>query len=56
LIGRASGRPRRHRPEAKLTDLENGVARELECVLSLEDALKVEIKEEDLLGLKTVRT
>jgi acyl carrier protein len=47
LIGRASGLPAADiRPEAKLTDLE---------MESLENALKVEIKEEDLWRLKTVQ-
>src|SRR6266403_4017174 len=56
LIGRASGLPAADiRPEAKLTDLEMESLEKLECVLSLEDALKVEIKEEDLWRLKTVQ-
>jgi acyl carrier protein len=56
LIGRASGLPAADiKPEAKLTDLEMESLEKLECVLSLEDALKVEIKEEDLWRLKTVQ-
>jgi acyl carrier protein len=56
LISRASGVPVNDiRPEAKLSDLEMESLEKLECVMSLEDALQVEIKEEDLWRLKTVQ-
>jgi acyl carrier protein len=56
LISRASGIPAQNiKPEATLSDLEMESLEKLECVLSLEDALKVEIKEDDLWRLKTVQ-
>lgn len=56
MIGRASGLPAdKIAPEAKLADLEMESLEKLECVLSLEDALQVEIKEDDLWRLKTVQ-
>jgi acyl carrier protein len=56
LISRASGVPTNDiQPEAKLSDLEMESLEKLECVLSLEDALQVEIKEDDLWRLKTVQ-
>jgi len=42
-------------PDAKLADLNMESLEKLECVLSLEDALQVEIKENDLWRLKTVQ-
>ena len=56
LISRASGVPAANiKPEAKLSDLDMESLEKLECVLSLEDALHVEIKEDDLWRLKTVQ-
>ena len=56
LISRASGVPAAElKPEAKLSDLDMESLEKLECVMSLEDALKVEIKEDDLWRLKTVQ-
>ena len=56
MIGRASGLPADTiAPEAKLADLDMESLEKLECVLSLEDALHVEIKEDDLWRLKTVQ-
>jgi acyl carrier protein len=56
LISRASGVPAADiKPEAKLSDLEIESLEKLECVMSLEDALRVEIKEDDLWRLKTVQ-
>ena len=56
LISRASGVPEAEiKPEAKLSDLDMESLEKLECVLSLEDALKVEIKEDDLWRLRTVQ-
>ncbi len=56
LISRASGVPAIEiKPEAKLSDLDMESLEKLECVMSLEDALKVEIKEDDLWRLKTVQ-
>jgi acyl carrier protein len=56
LISRASGVPvPAIKPEAKLSDLDMESLEKLECVLSLEDALQVEIKEDDLWRLKTVQ-
>jgi acyl carrier protein len=56
LISRASGVPVAEiMPEAKLSDLDMESLEKLECVMSLEDALKVEIKEDDLWRLKTVQ-
>jgi acyl carrier protein len=56
LISRASGVPAADiKPEAKLSDLDMESLEKLECVLSLEDALQVEIKEDDLWRLKTVQ-
>ena len=56
LISRASGLPATGiKPEAKLSDLDMESLEKLECVLSLEDALQVEIKEDDLWRLKTVQ-
>lgn len=56
LISRASGVPAHDiKPEAKLSDLEMESLEKLECVLLLEDALQVEIKEDDLWRLKTVQ-
>jgi acyl carrier protein len=43
------------KPDAKLADLDMESLEKLECVLSLEDALHVEIKENDLWRLKTVQ-
>jgi acyl carrier protein len=43
------------KPDAKLSDLDMESLEKLECVMSLEDALKVEIKEDDLWRLKTVQ-
>jgi acyl carrier protein len=56
LISRASGVPVAEiKPEAKLSDLDMESLEKLECVMSLEDALKIEIKEDDLWRLKTVQ-
>jgi acyl carrier protein len=56
LISRASGVPAHNiTPDAKLADLEMESLEKLECVLSVEDALKIEIKEDDLWRLKTVQ-
>jgi len=56
LISRASGVPATDiKREAKLADLDMESLEKLECVLSLEDALQVEIKEDDLWRLKTVQ-
>ena len=56
LISRASGVPANDiQPEARLSDLAMESLEKLECVLSLEDALKVEIREDDLWRLKTVQ-
>jgi acyl carrier protein len=56
LISRASGVPAAEiKPEAKLSDLDMESLEKLECVMSLEDALQVEIKEDDLWRLKTVQ-
>lgn len=56
LISRASGVPVAEiKPDAKLSDLDMESLEKLECVMSLEDALKVEIKEDDLWRLKTVQ-
>lgn len=56
LISRASGLPAAEiKPDAKLSDLDMESLEKLECVMSLEDALKVEIKEDDLWRLKTVQ-
>jgi acyl carrier protein len=56
LISRASGVPVADiKPAAKLADLDMESLEKLECVLSLEDALQVEIKEDDLWRLKTVQ-
>ncbi|MFY9905032.1 MAG: acyl carrier protein [Terriglobales bacterium] len=56
LISRASDVPAAEiKPEAKLSDLDMESLEKLECVMSLEDALKVEIKEDDLWRLKTVQ-
>jgi acyl carrier protein len=56
LISRASGVPVNDiKPEAKLSDLDMESLEKLECVMSLEDALRVEIKEDDLWRLKTVQ-
>lgn len=56
LISRASGVPANEiKLEAKLSDLAMESLEKLECVLSLEDALQVEIKEDDLWRLKTVQ-
>ena len=56
LISRASDLPVDEiKPGAKLSDLDMESLEKLECVMSLEDALKVEIKEDDLWRLKTVQ-
>jgi acyl carrier protein len=56
LISRASGVPVTEiKPEANLSDLDMESLEKLECVLSLEDALRVEIEEDDLWRLKTVQ-
>jgi acyl carrier protein len=56
VISRASGMPAANiRPDAKLSDLEMESLEKLECVFSLEDALHIEIKEDDLWRLKTVQ-
>ncbi len=56
LISRASGVSAAEiKPDAKLSDLDMESLEKLECVMSLEDALKVEIKEDDLWRLKTVQ-
>jgi acyl carrier protein len=56
LISRSSGMPISDiRRDAKLSDLEMESLERLECVLSLEEALEVEIKEDDLWHLKTVQ-
>ena len=56
LISRASDVPVTEiKPEAKLSDLDMESLEKLECVMSLEDALRVEIKEDDLWRLKTVQ-
>ena len=56
LISRASGVPATEiKPEAKLSDLDMESLEKLECVMSLEEVLKVEIKEDDLWRLKTVQ-
>jgi acyl carrier protein len=56
IISRASGLAVKElKPDAKLADLNMESLEKLECVLSLEDALQVEIKENDLWRLKTVQ-
>jgi len=56
LISRASGVPVAEiKLEAKLSDLDMESLEKLECVMSLEDAFKIEIKEDDLWRLKTVQ-
>jgi acyl carrier protein len=56
LISRASGVPvAAIKPEAKLSDLDMESLEKLECVMSLEDAFKIEIKEDDLWRLRTVQ-
>lgn len=56
IISRASGLAVHDiKPDAKLADLNMESLEKLECVLSLEDALQVEIKENDLWRLKTVQ-
>jgi acyl carrier protein len=56
IISRASGVAVNDiRPDAKLADLDMESLEKLECVLSLEDALHVEIKENDLWQLRTVQ-
>jgi acyl carrier protein len=56
MIGRAAGLPAETIvADAKLADLEMESLEKLECVLSLEDALHIEIKEDDLWRLKTVQ-
>jgi acyl carrier protein len=56
MIGRAAGLPaEKIAPDAKLSDLDMESLEKLECVLSLEDCLHVEIKEDDLWRLKTVQ-
>jgi len=56
ILSRASGLAVADiRPDAKLADLNMESLEKLECVLSLEDALQVEIKENDLWRLKTVQ-
>jgi acyl carrier protein len=56
LISRASGVPVAEiKPEAKLQDLDMESLEKLECVMSLEDAFKIEIKEDDLWRLNTVQ-
>jgi acyl carrier protein len=56
ILSRASGlAPADIKPDAKLADLNMESLEKLECVLSLEDALQVEIKENDLWRLKTVQ-
>jgi acyl carrier protein len=56
MIGRAAGLPaERIAADAKLADLDMESLEKLECVLSLEDALHVEINEDDLWRLKTVQ-
>jgi acyl carrier protein len=56
LISRASGVPVAEiKPEVKLSDLDMESLEKLECVMSLEDAFKIEINEDDLWRLKTVQ-
>jgi acyl carrier protein len=56
ILSRASGLALADiKPDAKLADLNMESLEKLECVLSLEDALHVEIKENDLWRLKTVQ-
>jgi acyl carrier protein len=56
MIGRAAGLPaEKIAADANLADLDMESLEKLECVLSLEDALHVEIKEDDLWRLKTVQ-
>jgi acyl carrier protein len=56
ILSRASGLALADiKPDAKLADLNMESLEKLECVLSLEDALQVEIKENDLWRLKTVQ-
>jgi acyl carrier protein len=56
ILSRASGLAVADiKPDAKLADLNMESLEKLECVLSLEDALQVEIKENDLWRLKTVQ-
>jgi acyl carrier protein len=56
MIGRAAGLPAHNvAADAKLADLDMESLEKLECVLSLEDALHIEIKEDDLWRLKTVQ-
>ena len=56
LISRVSGVPVAEiKPEAKLSDLDMESLEKLECVMSLEDAFHIEIKEDDLWRLKTVQ-
>jgi len=56
MIGRAAGVPaEKIAADASLAELDMESLEKLECVLSLEDALHVEIKEDDLWRLKTVQ-
>jgi acyl carrier protein len=56
IISRASGVPVAEiKPEGKLSDLDMESLEKLECVMSLEDAFKIEINEDDLWRLKTVQ-
>jgi acyl carrier protein len=56
LISRVSGLAATEiKPDARLSDLDMESLEKLECVLSLEDALQIEIKEDDLWRLKTVQ-
>jgi acyl carrier protein len=56
MIGRAAGLPaEKIAADIRLADLDMESLEKLECVLSLEDALHVEIKEDDLWRLKTVQ-
>ncbi|MFY9912312.1 MAG: acyl carrier protein [Candidatus Sulfotelmatobacter sp.] len=56
IISRASGVPVSEiKPEVKLSDLDMESLEKLECVMSLEDAFKLEINEDDLWRLKTVQ-
>ena len=56
IISRASGVPVAEiKPEVKLSDLDMESLEKLECVMSLEDAFKIEINEDDLWRLKTAQ-
>jgi len=56
IIADAAGRPADNvTPDVELTSLGMGSLEMLECVLNIEDALKVEMDEPDLRKLRTVQ-